>query len=308
MQPQITQSSQSTQSARRLAWGFASLVAAVVGLMVLGALVRAHGAGLACPDWPLCFGEVIPRMDIKVAFEWSHRVVAGSVAIVFVILSAMGLRHPGIRADLRRPLTLAALFLAVQILLGALTVWQLLATWTVTAHLVTANLFAVTLLVVSLRLRDRARGGAPSATHRAGRILIPISAILLAAQIVLGGLVSSSYAGMACPEWPTCINGEWFPAIGGNVALHLLHRTTGYLVLVVLAMSAFACRGQRPLGALTAAAFALAVAQVVVGVFNVRLGLPVDITGLHSLLAAILVLTLSASVYRTFAGPSPARV
>jgi hypothetical protein len=47
---------------------------------VLGALVRAHEAGLACPDWPLCFGELVPRFDLKVAFEYGHRVTAGAVA------------------------------------------------------------------------------------------------------------------------------------------------------------------------------------------------------------------------------------
>jgi heme A synthase len=46
-----------TDNGRVLGWGFAGLAAASFVLIVLGALVRAHGAGLACPDWPLCFGE-----------------------------------------------------------------------------------------------------------------------------------------------------------------------------------------------------------------------------------------------------------
>ena len=45
-------------------------------LIVVGALVRANDAGLACPDWPLCYGEFVPTFDLKVAFEWGHRVFA----------------------------------------------------------------------------------------------------------------------------------------------------------------------------------------------------------------------------------------
>ena len=67
-----------------LAWGVGGLVALTSMLIVLGALVRANGAGLACPDWPLCFGQAVPEFDLKVAFEWSHRVLAGGVGLVFL--------------------------------------------------------------------------------------------------------------------------------------------------------------------------------------------------------------------------------
>ena len=305
-------------AAGRLAAAFAVLVAAVVGLMVLGALVRAHGAGLACPDWPLCFGEFVPAMDVKVAFEWSHRLIAGGVGIVFLVLAGLTARRPELFVRVRGLLLAAAIFLAIQVLLGALTVWQLLAVWTVTAHLVTANLFALALLLVTLRLRRIARGDPPglpgssgssassassaSLASPAARTWLWIAALLLAAQIVLGGLVSSSFAGMACPEWPACLNGEWFPAIGGNVALHLLHRTNGYLVLAVLLGAVLATRGQPGIAGPARAALALALAQVLVGVANVLLALPVEITGLHSALAAALVLSLGVGLSAAHAG------
>jgi heme A synthase len=282
---------------------FAVLVVAVVALMVLGALVRAHGAGLACPDWPLCFGEFVPAMDLKVAFEWSHRLVAGSVGIVFLALALLTARRPQIFRRVRGLLWLAAILLAVQVLLGALTVWQLLAVWTVTSHLVTANLFALALLLVTLRLRRIARGDPPAApVSPAARTWLWIAALLLALQIVLGGLVSASFAGMACPEWPACLNGVWFPAIGGNVALHLLHRSNGYLVLAALVGAVVATRGQPGTAGPARTALALALAQVGVGVANVLLGLPVEITGLHSALAAALVLSLGVGVSAAHAG------
>ena len=106
----------------------------------------------------------------------------------------------------------AAGLLALQVVLGALTVWQLLAAWTVTAHLVVGNSFNACLLLVALRLREvgEARRAGPAAPEATRAALLAAAALLLA-QIVLGGLVSSSFAGMACPEWPRCNGGALVP-------------------------------------------------------------------------------------------------
>jgi cytochrome c oxidase assembly protein subunit 15 len=286
--------------ARGLAAGFFGLCAGTFGLIVLGALVRAHGAGLACPDWPLCFGRLVPAFDLRVAFEWSHRAVAGTVGLVFAGLAAAVLRRPAARAACGRWLALAAVLLAAQVLLGALTVWHLLAAWTVTSHLVIGNAFAASLLCIGLRLRAAAGGARAGPVTGRTRGWLTAAGACLALQLVLGGLVSSRYAGLACPEWPTCNGGAWFPSLAGAVGLHLLHRTNGYLLVLLLLVAAAAARGQGAVGRVLALAAALGVAQVVVGVLNVRLGLPVEVTGLHSALAAALVLSLAAAGARAF--------
>jgi cytochrome c oxidase assembly protein subunit 15 len=285
---------------RGIAAGFFALCAATFALIVLGALVRAHGAGLACPDWPLCFGRLVPAFDLRVAFEWSHRAVAGSIGLAFAGLAAAALRRPAARAACGRWLAVAAALLAVQILLGALTVWKLLAAWTVTSHLVIGNTFAASLLFVGLRLRAAARAEGASTAPRRTRAWVAAALACLALQLVLGGLVSSRYAGLACPEWPTCNGGVWFPSFGGAVGLHLLHRSNGYLLAALLVGAALAARGQGAVGRILALAAALGGAQIAVGVLNVRLGLPVEVTGLHSALAAALVLSLAAAGARAF--------
>ena len=283
--------------AARLAAGFAGLLVLCFGLIVLGALVRAHGAGLACPDWPLCFGRLVPRFDLEVGVEWTHRLLAGSVALGFAGLSALCLRRPSTRRAAGRLLALGGALLAAQILLGALTVWRLLASWTVTSHLLVGNAFALSLLLVACALRDAARGAPPRPRPApALRAALLLAALLLALQMALGGLVSSRFAGLACPEWPTCTGGLWFPSWRGGVGLHLLHRLNAYALLACLAGAALLARRQRPLRALTGLALSLALAQVAVGVANVRLGIPVEVTGLHSALAASLVLCLTLGV------------
>jgi cytochrome c oxidase assembly protein subunit 15 len=281
---------------RRLAGAGAALIALTSALIVLGALVRANEAGLACPDWPLCFGETIPQMDVQIAFEWSHRALAGTVALLFAALAFATLRRPGLRRAVG-PLVLAAgVLLVVQIALGALTVLHLLAQWTVTSHLVTGNAFNAALLMLVLALRDQAQPPQVVFVSAAARGAVFASAALLLLQIVLGGLVSSSYAGLACPEWPTCNGGAWFPSFRGSVGLHLLHRLNGYALLAACLAAASFGRGVPRLRRWVILAAALVAAQVAVGVANVLLGLPVEVTGLHSALAAALVLVITGAV------------
>ena len=305
---------------RPLGLGFLALAGATYVLVVLGALVRAHGAGLACPDWPLCFGEVVPRFDFKVAFEWGHRALAGSVALIFAALSALTLRQVHLRGAMLPGLIVTGVLLAVQIVLGGLTVLQLLASWTVTSHLVTGNAFALALVLLGRRLLalapPRAAGaGAPPAAHsqplaRLPRAAVTAAGALLFVQIGLGGLVSSNYAGLACPDWPTCIDGAWFPGWTGVRGLHVLHRTVGYALVLAILVAAGMTRRHPPSRRWLGLAAVFALLQLGVGVANVLLRIPVEVTGLHSALAAALCCTVGVGVREAWRGPAasdPAR-
>ncbi len=287
----------STQSAGHLPAAIYFLVATTTGLIVLGALVRAHEAGLACPDWPLCFGEVIPEMDLKIAFEWSHRALAGSVSLVFAGILWFCWRKPELWRRTRIPLCFAAVLLAVQIILGALTVWQLLAAWTVTAHLLTGNAFNVALSLAAHR--SRAPRPHPVAAPRAARTIGAVAVALLVLQVALGGLVSSTFAGLACPEWPACSGGEFLPSFEGSVGLHLAHRWNPVLLVAALALAAIFSRGTAG-GRWWLGALCLALLQWGVGIANVAFALAVEVTALHSGIAALLILCEARALHDSF--------
>jgi len=293
-----TVDSKDRDAALVLSRGFYALAGVTYCLIVLGALVRAHGAGLACPDWPLCFGELVPVFDFKVAFEWGHRALAGSVGILFVVLGALTLRPPALRTAMWKGLLVAAILLATQIVLGGLTVLELLAYWTVTSHLVTGNAFALALVLLGRRLIElypSERVVSAGATSNQ-RLATTLAGGMLAIQIVLGGLVASNYAGLACPDWPTCMNGEFFPTWTGIQGLHLFHRMFGYSAVLAIGLAAWLGRDHAGSGRWLVAAGCVAVAQVAVGIANVLLRVPVEITGLHSALAAGLICTMGVSV------------
>ncbi len=282
-------------------------LAAITGcLLVLGASVRVHGAGLACPDWPLCFGQVIPTFDFQVFLEWGHRVLASVVSLGFLLLSGLVWRHPPLRARTGSLLFAAAIVLAVQVILGGLTVLKLLAYWSVTLHLLAGNAFFVLLLLVAFRLRRDALGGPPGASgpHPGGtRVLGVALAALVLVQMALGGLVASRYAGLACADWPTCNDGLWIPAVDGGVRLQLLHRFGAYTLLAVAVGFAFVTRRVPALRRPAALVAALVLAQACIGVANVLLRMPVEIAIAHSAVADAIVGATAWCLFRLFAPP-----
>ncbi|MCB9680236.1 MAG: heme A synthase [Alphaproteobacteria bacterium] len=282
-----------------------ALVGLTAFLLVFGSTVRVHGAGLACPDWPLCFGQVVPALDFHVYLEFGHRVVAGVVSLWF-LGQAWLLRRAGLFARsraLRVLYPLAAVVLAAQVVLGGLTVLELLAEWTVASHLLTGNTFALCLLLIALSIRE-----AQAPVHRAPitavqRGVATSLAVLVPLQLALGGLVAGSNAGLACGTWPSCNGAGWFPTFAGLVGLQVTHRVVAYTVATAaLANLAIAWRSptlRRP----AALVVALVAAQITLGVANVLMHLKLEITLAHSAGAAGIMLAMGWLVHEAWRAP-----
>ena len=276
----------------------------ILANVTLGALVRAHGAGLACPDWPLCFGEVVPRFDFRVAWEVSHRYVGWSFGVAFLALGFAILRDAALRRAAGPTWAASLALLGVQGLLGALTVWHLLASWSVTAHLLVGNVWNASVLWLGLTLRSHARGGVASPpVSRLARWAVALSGLFLFFQVFLGGQLSSRYAGLACWRWPACYDERWFPVWGMRdpVGLHVHHRANGYLLAAFVLWMAWCARTFPQLSRKAQLAALLVFAQLAVGVANVLLQLRVEVTALHSALAGALVLSLTSCTRVAFA-------
>lgn len=166
--------------------------AAVIYLQILlGAVVRHTGAGLAIPDFPLAYGRLIPPLEsFPVAIHYAHR--AGALLVVIAVgWTALRVwRAHRSDARLRRPAVLLALLCMVQVALGGWTVLSFKAAWVATAHLATGALLWATAGTLALRARRHLRA-APAPAHRAIRPLRDVL-VLTKARITMLVVVTAA--------------------------------------------------------------------------------------------------------------------
>ncbi len=335
-EPSQTPKANPPRSLVNLAWLCLAVVTAVV---VLGAYTRLVDAGLGCPDWPGCYGFVLvpqapedvataearfPHAPVEADKAWPemvHRYFATSLGLLILIVAVVArrVRQP-ILADtqtgVRPQLDVSGLalgLLAMVILQGAFGAWTVtLKLWpqVVTAHLLGGFATLSLIWLLCLRLNPRLFAGLRVPMELRGLALLAL--ILVVLQVALGGWVSSNYAALACPDFPTC-HGQWLPpgdlgkgfnllqSIGPNylgglmtsearIAIQVAHRV-GALVLV-LALGLLAMRLWHPHRLLAVLLLAALAVQVTLGILNVVLVLPLWSATAHNAFAAVTLLVV----------------
>ena len=274
-----------------------SLSAAVAALLlaVLGSWVRINGAGMTCPDWPLCHGQLIPPLAGGVVLEWSHRLVAFLDG--FLVLGALwtGWRARTTIAGVTPVLTFIGAVFVVQVALGGLTVALSNSPWSVVLHWGTAMLFlaGLTALAILAVLQPRSLRIRPSL---AGGVLTACAAFAFATMLA-GSYVSSSGAGLACATLPACDGGSWtgtLPAQGAQMT----HRLLGgaFFALATFAAYGAALGATMRVRVAVLFAYALVVLQIMLGFANVAWLLPTLLREAHAANAVATFLAFTAAL------------
>ena len=305
-------------------------------VVLMGAFTRIENAGLGCPDWPGCYGRVFapttpaqvehaqhydPQADISPAKAWKemiHRYMAGLLSLVILAMAVVGMQLQRRNHYSRYLLPLLAVVLIVfQALLGMLTVTWKLNPLIVMGHLLGGLSILALLWWIVLREQRFFRPKTPTAVTRRLRWLALIALLVVIVQIALGGWTSSNYAGLACPDFPTC-QAQWWPpmdftagftlwhklgidydggvlSLAAATAVHMAHRlgalvTTLYvgglaLYVIVAGREQHLCR----YGVLLLVALFI---QVTLGVMNVLTHLTVPIAVAHNGFAGFLLLSV----------------
>ena len=314
---------------RKLIW-FAVIYTFVV--VVVGAYVRLADAGLGCPDWPGCYGELTPHHaqdDIARAVveqggthgpvslgkawkEMFHRYIAGGLGLLILAITVTAWVR---RRELQQSPLLATGLLTLVLLQAALGMWTvtlLLKPVIVTLHLLGG--LATLALLVWLALRQQPSPVIAPATASRLRPWAVLALLVVIAQIALGGWVSTNYAALACVDFPTCHN-EWLPqmdfrhgfqlvrelgmtAAGAHLnydaitAIHWTHRVGALVTLLYVGGFALWLTRSPGLARYGVALLCVLLAQVALGIANVLGGLPLQVAAAHNAGAAILLVTL----------------
>ncbi len=287
----------------RMGQALLGLAVATWLLMGLGSATRVMNAGLSCPDWPLCYGELVPvqQMNPRVFLEWFHRMVASGIGLATLLLTGFAwLKRQALPTWLPWGLSWAFVLVLVQGILGGLTVTELLRFDIVTAHLGTGLLFFATLLTLGLLALTRAgsegsvlRGRPGEGPFSIGYLpWLGLGAVLLVyVQSLLGALVASQWALHQC-----FAAGE----LCGVMNSHLLGVAPATLGVLAVAVATGLRRKRIPrlLKFLGHGSVGLLLAQVGIGILTYRYRLQVEpLTVAHQMIgAALLACLLSFTV------------
>jgi len=307
------------------------LLAPLLALTVvgLGAYVRLSDAGLGCPDWPGCYGQLsVPQHPDDVAAaasaypdkpleqhkawkEMLHRYLAGTLGLVILGLCVLGWRGRVYLSISPWLPTLTTALVALQAMLGMWTVTLLLKPAVVSAHLLGGMLTLALLVWMAHRHWGRI---ASSQITASSRWWIRAAVLVVLVQIILGGWTSANYAALACTDFPAC-QGNWIPSLNYADAYHMLrelgqgpdggalsadalvtiqwtHRLGALFTLLVCGTLALSLLNKGTLTKIALVLLLLLICQISLGIANVLLRLPLVLAVGHNVFAALLLSTL----------------
>jgi len=289
-------------------------------VVVLGAYTRLKDAGLGCPDWPGCYGNLIVAIDSsKAGIEMIHRYIAGSLGLLILF---MAWKSIPIRLQIPGPAKLIlaiAILVLLQAALGMFTVTLKLYPVIVTAHFLGGMLilsmlrwFTLSLQPINLHISSM-----PILQQRKFKFLSFLTVLMLSIQLLLGAWTSSNYAALVCGDFPSC-QGQWwsqmdwshafnFTAVGvadspgiqlenaALVTIQMTHRIGALIAscfILLLGIKLLASHKSHKLRQTGLLLLGLLCLQLILGIANVLTGLQLTIALLHNATAALLLLVI----------------
>ncbi len=234
-------------------------------LIVMGSVVCMTGSGMGCPDWPMCYGKIIPPVNMGAIIETTHRFLAALTSPLIIAAAVVGWRtHRAIRWLSRPPLIAVALVLAV-VVFGAFAVLTGLPP--IIAAIDVGCALMVLALVLTMWVVARARRAQPALpdrlTFRTPFAMLTLSALAAVFVVLTSGPLAAHVGSLArCLGWP--LYGAVAGAAETNGAVPPVRRALGAIAAaLIVAVVVQAWRLHREDAAICRGARAVAVAFLV---------------------------------------------
>ena len=216
---------------------FAVLTAgATFCLIFVGGLVTSTGSALAVPDWPLAFGKLIPAWQGGIRFEFGHRVAAGTVVVLTLVLMAWAWRAEP-RKWVRQLVMLAFGLIIVQAVLGGITVLFELPLAIAVTHAATAQALFCLMVAIAIFTNPRWES-TPHVDDPPSRIALTTLAAATTAiiymQILVGALMRHMSAGLVIPDFPLSFGYVVPPYWNEFIAVNFAHRCGAVVVTAMV--------------------------------------------------------------------------
>ena len=272
-------------------------------IIVTGGVVRLTGSGLGCPTWPRCTEEsfvTTPELAGHGVIEFGNRLLTFVLTAVAVALLVAVLRSP--RRDLRPLAVLAFLGIPAQAAIGGVTVLTGLNPWTVAIHFLVS--VVLTAVATVLWLRSREPGVGRPLVRRPIALLVGGIAVVTAAVLVLGTIVTGSGPHSGDVDGNDVPTGD---RMGFDIELvSQLHADVVFLLVGLTIALLVALYATDAPGRVRRAARDLLVVQLlqgVIGFVQYFTHLPVVLVLLH-MLGAVLVTVFTARLVWSVRGPA----
>ena len=258
---------------RLLVWLLvASLIGAVLQI-TFGGVVRVTESGDGCPDWPLCYGRLIPPVEKHALIEWTHRTAGVLVGLTIVAATARAWTRS--RKNVRATWLTTASLVLISVVggIGGAVVLSALNPALRTLHLALAELVILLLgfAIVAAAWPGNGLAGEDSRAvgKRTGRLVAWASVAAMAA-ILTGSYAVWRGAGAVCPSWPLC-GGELVPQ--SELAwIHVAHRLVSLAAAVMALAASYRALRERAADVFVrwgaASAVGLVLAQTLAGAAN----------------------------------------